>query len=385
MRRHRVLGSVAVVTVGVFGLSPAYGELLSGLGSSLGSAGATTGNNVSAGNGANNTAGGGGGGGLLGLNLGLGGPTAQSNGDSQINSGAAGATGNSSGGSGGGLVPLPAGSSAPIGFTAAGAPVSADAAKSPTGFVSSSGSSSGFANADTGNNRSAGNAGNNTAGGGTVAGGLLGINIGLGGPTAISNGTSEINSGAAGATGIGSGPSPAAAALGASGGCGLGPAAAALNSVGSASANTGGNRSAGNAGNNTASSPSVTGGLLGLNLTLGGPTAVSNGTSDINTGAAGAEGIRNAAPACVAPIFVSNPPVFSSPHSAPAIKPVSTNGPALAVTGVNPGLGLGGLLVMGVGGALVAATRRRRGLTSALGIAGGPSLAGTDWDAVVTR
>ncbi len=394
--RRRVVGTVALATVGVLGLSPAYGDLLGTLGgNSLGSAGATTGNNTSAGNGGGNTPGSGGGtSGLLGLNLGLGGATSTQNGTSNIESGSAGATGNSTSASSSGFsgpVPLAQGAalpvaSAPPGFSTAAAPgvlSPADAIIRPTGSTSS-----GFANADTGNNTSAGNGGGNTAGSGAVSGGLLGLNLSLGGPTATQNGTSTIKSGSAGATGNSSGPSAAAAALGLGGNCVSGPAVAALNSVGSASANTGGNKSAGNAGGNTASNPSVTGGLLGLNISLGGPTAVQNGTSDITTGSAGAEGNKIVTPSCPgAPVFVSQPPVYIAPpqvHTPNFVPRAPAPGKTLAVTGANGRLGFGALLTLAVGAALTAVARRRRdSLASAMGVTA--SSVGSEWDAVVAR
>ncbi len=286
--RGMVLATAMTVAVGLFAV-PAFGQISGGVGNS-GDAGAATGGNAATGNQSTNTAGAtatgtntGLLGGLLGVTINLGAPQNTSSGTATVNSGSAAAAGNNSSGavnqgSGGGR-------------------------RGSAGGQSGSVTNSGTADADTGGNSAVGNRSTNVA---TttqnVSGGLLGIGINIGGPSNTSAGTATVNTGDATATGnvadgsvtqVGGGHVPFGHAVGlGTGFCGrVAHQVAEVSNQGTASANTGNNEVVGNASTNTATSGgTVSGGLLGVNLSLGGPSNTSDGTAQVNTGAANAVG-----------------------------------------------------------------------------------------------
>ena len=169
----------------------------------------------------------------------------------------------------------------------------------------------GSASANTGGNTAVGNNSQNNA---TVTqdgnGSLIGIGVSLGGPTNNSTGTATVNTGAANAAGnvsdtqVGQaaqrgagGSGPGAVLAGGGGACGPGRFAsfqdAGVSKRGEAQANTGNNTAVGNASTNDASvtaPQTVSGGLLGVGITIGGPVNNSSGTAVINTGPATAVG-----------------------------------------------------------------------------------------------
>ena len=198
---------------------------------------------------------------------------------------------------------------------------------------------SGSASASTGGNSGVGNNSSNAASNtNTVNAGLIGIGLQLGNTASnTSNGTSTINTGAATAAGNQSttgidqtrlgggagGPGGPFGALGYGIGAGVqcdgffrfGGQRADVGNTGTARADTGGNASVGNQSQNVARNDStVTGGLINLNvpgLLSNTASNVSDGTSNINTGAATAAGNRattSVDQACVEPLRVASPP-----------------------------------------------------------------------------
>ncbi len=294
----------AVAAVVALSALPAFGGVSSqggGVGNS-GSAGASTGGNSATGNQSDNTATAatagtitGTLGNLLGVTLTLGGPQNASSGTAAVSTGPANAAGNNSAGAvnqanGGG-------------------------GRGSGNFQSGSVSNSGQADASTGGNTAVGNQSTNVA---TqvqnVSGGLLGIGVIIGGPSNVSNGTATINTGEASASGNvaegnvtqvngggGGGHVPFGLGIGlGSGFCSrFSQQVADVSNTGSASADTGGNEAVGNASSNVATSETEgalsgnllgLGELLGVDVTLGGPTNQSDGTAAITTGAATAAG-----------------------------------------------------------------------------------------------
>ncbi|HVL05428.1 MAG TPA: hypothetical protein VM388_05540, partial [Acidimicrobiales bacterium] len=324
MARRVAIASMTVLAssgIGLVAAPMAFGQIVIGPpifgGSSqgaqvtnAGSASANTGGNAAVGNASTNNASvTAPAGGLLDVPISLGAPTNNSTGEATVTSGAANATGNSAGTN----VGQSNASGNQVGSFLAGQHQSAGV------------TNAGSAGANTGGNTAIGNASQNTATvNQNVGGGLLGVGVNLGGPTNNSTGQATVNSGAANAAGntsdtnIGQsslqggvgGPGallrPGVGAIGGLGGSGVGPAPCPAGRFGSfqnvnvrnegqAQANTGNNVAIGNASTNNASTDvtggqTVSGGLLGVGLTIGGPVNNSTGTAVINTGPATAVG-----------------------------------------------------------------------------------------------
>jgi hypothetical protein len=193
--------------------------------------------------------------------------------------------------------------------------------------------------------------------------------------------------------------------VGAIGGAGVGPAPCGTSRFGSlqevgvrnqgqAEANTGNNTAVGNNSTNNASTnvagagQTVSGGLLGVGITIGGPVNNSSGTAVINTGPANAVG--NDSVTQVGQISEGCPQVttLSAPSRPGVIVPgqpvVRTT--TLARTGLDTGdLGLLAGAALGAGMLLIASQRRRvAARAAAVPMAGlGFGLGGDDWDQAV--
>ena len=290
--RGLILGTAMTAALGLFAV-PAVGQISQGGGvSNSGDATAGTGGNSAVGNQSANTAAASNTGtvtgllgNLLGINLSLGAPQNTSNGTAAVTTGPATAAGNNSSGA----------------VNQANGGGGRRSGASQSGSVSNAGS----ADANTGGNSAVGNQSTNVASTTqNITGGLLGIGVVIGGPTNVSNGTATINTGEAAATGN---VADGSVTQGNGGGghvpFGLGPGlgsgfcsrvshqVADVSNQGSASADTGNNEAVGNASTNTATSGgALSGGILGLDLTLGGPSNTSDGTASVNTGTATAVG-----------------------------------------------------------------------------------------------
>lgn len=293
--RGLILGSAMTAAVGLLAV-PAFGQISSqggGVGNS-GDAAANTGGNSAVGNQSDNTATASTAGSvtgllgnLLGVNIALGAPQNTSNGTAGVATGPATAAGNNSSGAvnqaGGG------------------------GGRGGAAFQSGSVSNSGTADANTGGNSAVGNQSTNVASTAqNVSGGLLGIGVVIGGPTNVSNGTATIDTGEAAATGnvadgsvtqVNGGGGHVPFGLGIGLGTGFCSRAsqqvADVSNQGSAAADTGNNEAVGNASTNTATSGlngALSGGILGLDLSLGGPSNTSDGSAEISTGGATAVG-----------------------------------------------------------------------------------------------
>jgi hypothetical protein len=284
----------------------------------------------------------------------------------------------------------------------------------------------GSASANTGGNTAIGNnSQNNATATQQVSGGLLGVGVTLGGPTNNSTGTATINSGAANATGnsagtnvgqsaqggAGGGPGGfiggpggggliggGGAVLGAGGPCGNRFASfqnVNVSNRGEATANTGNNEAVGNASTNDASVSStgqtVSGGLLGVGVTIGGPVNNSSGTAVINTGPANAVGNDSTtsvgqSQTCPQPMVAAqggrHPVVVPKGHV--AAKHHAVQHPrTLARTGLDSAdLGMIGGALLGAGMLLVASQRRRLAARhAAVPMAGfGMGMGADDWD-----
>lgn len=364
-----------------------------------GSASANSGGNTAVGNGSTNTASStSSAGDLVDVPVSLGAPTNNSTGEATITSGAATATGNDSG--------TTVGQS-----SASGNQVSGFLAGQQQGAgVTNAGSAS----ANSGGNTATGNGSQNTA---TVtqnaSGGLLGVAVNLGGPTNNSTGTATINSGAANATGNSSDTTVGQSSLqgGPGGGfgghgalAGHGPCPAGrfgsfqnvnVRNEGQAEANTGNNVAIGNASTNNASTTAdsgqtVSGGLLGVGINIGGPVNNSTGTAIINTGPATAAGNSSTTevgqvqgcPQVTTLTAAGRPGVIVPPGHH-----VKARTGTLARTGLDTGdLGMIAGAMLGAGMLLVASQRRRTAAarSAAVPMAGfGFGLGGDDWDRAV--
>ena len=418
LARRAAVAALTVLTasgVGLLVAPMAFGQIVvpiagSSQGASVnnaGSASANTGGNTAVGNTSDNTATGGGAtSGLIAANVGLlNGPTNNSQGAAGVNTGPATAVGNSS-------------------DTAVGQ--SNDAGHQVRSFLGSQHQSAGVTNAgsasaNTGGNNAVGNASTNQANGAqNVSGGLLGLNVGLGGPTNNSTGVANVNTGAANAVGnnastqigqaslrggavvIGPGGHvvPAGAVAGVGGaGVGAGPCPAGrfgsfqradVTNRGEAEANTGNNTAVGNASTNTVNAPqTVSGGLLGVGITIGGPVNNSTGTAVINTGPANAVGNDSSTEISQFEGCPQVTTVVAGRHVVvPAAKVVPQHRPgALARTGLDTGdLGMIAGAALGMGTLLVASQRRRitARRAAAVPMAGfGFGMGSDDWDRVV--
>jgi hypothetical protein len=424
MARRVAIASLTVLAssgIGLVAAPMAFGQISlsspllgSGQGTQVtnaGSASANTGGNTAIGNGSTNTASASApAGGLIDVPISLGAPTNTSTGEATVTSGAATAVGNGSG--------TTVGQS-----NASGNQVSGFLAGQSQGAgVTNAGS----AGANTGGNTAIGNGSQNTATvNQTVEGGLLGVGVTLGGPVNNSTGNATINSGAAnaagnssettvgqasggGAGGIG-GPGalvrPGVGAIGGIGGPGGGPAPCNASRFGSfqnvnvrnegqAEANTGNNVAIGNASTNNASTEvagtgqTVSGSLIGVGLTIGGPVNNSTGVAVINTGPATAVGndsttVVGQTQGCpqVAHLTAAGRPGVIVP--AGQVQRTGT----LARTGLDTGdLGMIAGALLGAGMLLVASQRRRMAAarSAAVPMAGfGFGLGGDDWDRAV--
>lgn len=281
----------------------------------------------------------------------------------------------------------------------------------------------GSASANSGGNTAIGNNSTNTASVNQASGGLVGVGVTLGGPVNNSTGSATVNSGAANAVGNSSdttvgqasqgggsgGPGslnrPGVGAVGGLGGSGVGPGPCnagrfatfqdvSVRNQGQAQANTGNNVAIGNNSTNNASTDvtgsgqTVSGGLLGVGITIGGPVNNSSGTAVINTGPASA--IGNDSVTTVGQTQGSCPQVttFTGGRQGPGVfvPAARVQATSLARTGLDTGdLGMIAGALLGGGMLLVASQRRRMAARSAaVPMAGfGLGLGGDDWDRAV--
>ena len=393
--RRRAATALAMVSfLGAVGIGRADAQLVLPIGgqtanvANSGGAQANTGGNSSSGNSSTNTAtstlnapsSGGLLGSLVGVNLGLGAPTNTSTGTSNVTTGPANAVGNqattavdqgSTGGSGG-------------------------ARFAPAGGQAATVVNEGGAAANTGGNTSVGNNSENRAVNNVQAsGGLVNAAVNLGGPTNNSSGTSNITTGPATASGNVADTTvdqtQAVAGHGAGGqgltfvpGVGfvrtadLNRSCAAgggqrVNVVnrGEAVANTGGNESVGNNSVNEAvNNQTLSGGLVGLVLNVGGPTNNSTGTSTIQTGPASAVG--NQSTTSVDQNCVGFVPVAATRHrdSVGVVRHSTAKAGTLARTGAEaPDLALMAAAMLFGGSMMVLPARRRRQQAAAAEVA----------------
>jgi hypothetical protein len=407
--RRVALASMTVLATSGIGMiaGPAVGQIIIPIGgpvggtsqgatvTNAGSASANSGGNTAVGNSSTNTASSAStGGGLLNVPITLGAPTNVSDGTAAVTTGPASAVGNNSDTS--------VGQSNASGNTVSGFL----AAQNQGAAVNNAGSAS----ANTGGNTAIGNnSQNNASVTQDVSGGLLGLAVNLGGPVNNSTGTATINTGAASAAGntsdtnVGQSAQGGGGVLGAGGGgsgaCVPGRFAsfqnANVSNRGEAAANTGNNQAIGNASTNDASVTSnqtVSGGLLGVGISLGGPVNNSSGTAVINTGPASAVGndsVTNVGQSQTCP-----QPVLAAAARHPVVVPVGhvvrhqpqLHRPAtatLARTGLDTAdIGMIGGALLGAGMLLIASQRRRLAARHAgVPMAGfGLGLGGEDWD-----
>ena len=292
--RGLILGTAMTLAVGVLA-APGFAQISQGGGvSNSGGASAGTGGNSAVGNQSENTAAASSTGSvtgllgnLLGVNIALGAPQNTSNGTAAVTTGPATAAGNNSSGA----------------VNQANGGGRRGAGASQSGSVTNSGT----ADANTGGNSAVGNQSTNVASTTqNVTGGLLGVGVIIGGPTNVSNGTATINTGEAAATGNvadgsvtqvngGAGHVPFGLGIGlGTGFCSrVSHQVADVTNEGSAAADTGNNQAVGNASTNTATtgaSGALSGNILGLDLSLGGPSNTSDGTAQVTSGPATAVG-----------------------------------------------------------------------------------------------
>ena len=414
--RRVAMASMTVLAasgVGLVAAPMAFGQIVIPIGGSSQSAGVTNSGSASANSGGNTAVGNAStnnasanstGGSLINVPISLGAPTNQSNGAAAVATGPATAVGNNS-------------------DTAVGQ--SNTSGNQVNSFLNAQRQSAGVTNAgsasaNSGGNGAAGNASQNTATVNQTGGGLIGVGVNLGGPVNNSTGEARVTSGAANAVGNSStteigqastgGGTAARAGVGAvagigGSGVGAGPCSAGrfasfqdvdVRNQGQAQANTGNNVAIGNASTNNASTDAggqtVSGGLLGIGITIGGPVNNSSGTAVINTGPANAVGNNSSTQVgqvegCQQVTTLSG----GGRHVVvvPAGHVVQKVGTAtLARTGLDTGdLGMiaGGLLAAGM--LLIASQRRRvqaRSLAAAVPMAGfGFGMGADEWDRTV--
>jgi len=413
--RRVAIASMTVLTASGMGLVAApmaFGQVVVG-GSLLGggqsagvtnsgSASANSGGNTAVGNASRNTAtatapavGG-----LIEVPITLGAPTNVSDGSASVTTGPATAVGNQS-------------DTAVGQSNTSGSPV-----RSPlnAGHQSAGVTNAGAASANSGGNAAVGNASQNTASVNQATGGLIGVGLNLGGPVNNSTGTATINSGEANAVGNSSSTDIGQASIGGGGvtrggvavagiggaGVGAGPCPAGrfasfqnvnVRNQGQAEANTGNNAAIGNASTNDAAvtAPTVSGGLLGVGISIGGPVNNSSGTAVINTGPANAVGNDSSTQVAqiqgcphVTTLSGGGRPGVIVP-AGQVVQRVGTT--ALARTGLDTAdLGMIAGALLGVGMLLIASQRRRvaaRAL-AAVPMAGfGLGLGADEWDRTV--
>lgn len=392
--RRRAATALAMVSLlGAVGIGRAEAQLVLPIGgqttnvANSGGGQANTGGNSSTGNNSTNTATstvntqnpGGVLGSLVGVNLGLAAPTNTSTGTSNITTGPATAVGNQS---------------------ATG--VSQDSGGGTVNRFGGGGQVANVANeggavANTGGNTGVGNNSENRAINNVEAsGGLINAAVNVGGPTNNSSGTSNITTGAATAVGnaadtavdqsqAASGHGVAGqgltfvpgvgfvptAGLGGACGAGGGQRVNVVNS-GEAVANTGNNTSVGNNSVNEAvNNQTISGGLVGLILNVGGPTNNSTGTSTIQTGPASA--IGNQSTTVVDQDCVGFVPVAATRQrdSVQAVRHPVVKAGTLARTGAEaPDLALMAAALLFGGSMMVLPARRRRQQATAVEVAG---------------
>ncbi|MGI8807901.1 MAG: hypothetical protein ACR2KK_08690 [Acidimicrobiales bacterium] len=382
---------LAASGIGLVAAPMAFGQIIIPIGGSSQSAGVTNSGSASANSGGNTAVGNAStntatvnapAGGLIDVPVTLGAPSNTSGGAAAVVTGPATATGNSSG---------------------TGVSQSNASGSQVNSFLAGQHQSAGVVNAgsgsaNSGGNAAVGNASQNTA---TVnqdaSGGLLGVAVGLGGPTNTSTGEARVTSGAANAVGnnsatnvgqsavqggggvIISRPVPGVGAIGGIGGAGVGAAPCAAGRFGSiqevnvrnegqAQANTGNNTAIGNASTNDAATntQTVSGGLLGVGITIGGPINNSTGVAVINTGPATAVGNNSTTQVgqtqgCQQVTTLSaggRPGVVVVPVGGGKVQAVRTA--TLARTGLDTAdLGMIAGALLGAGMLLVASQRRR--------------------------
>ena len=387
---HTVARRVAVASmtvlaasgIGLVAAPMAFGQIVIPIGGSqtagvtnTGSGSANSGGNAAIGNGSTNTATvNSTGGGLVEVPITLGAPTNTSDGAAAVTTGPATAVENSS--------------QASVGQTNSGNQVNSFlAGQRQAAGVTNAGS----ANANSGGNVAVGNASqNNATSNQDVSGGLVGVGVALGGPTNNSTGLGAVNTGAANAAGnvsstqVGQastqgGGGGGAKAVAGVGGAGVGTAPCVAGRFGSiqqvdvrnqgqAEANTGNNLAIGNASTNDASAnvggQTVSGGLLGVGITIGGPVNNSSGTAVINSGPATAVGNNSVtqvgqSEGCpqVTTVTAGRPGVIVPAARVQTVR----SGPAtLARTGLDTAdLGMIAGALLGAGMLLVASQRRR--------------------------
>ncbi len=260
---------------------------------------------------------------------------------------------------------------------------------------------SGSASANSGGNAAIGNNSTNTV---TVpaTAGLVGVGVNVGGAVNNSTGRAEINTGAANAVGNNSGTNIGQTSLegGTVGGAGVGAGPcgtgrfgsiqqAAVRNEGHAEANTGNNVAVGNASTNDAAvnpGQTVSGGLLGVGLTIGGPVNNSSGTAVINTGPANAVGNNSVTQVGQTEGCPQVTTLTAAGVIVPAPKGHVVRHATLARTGLDTGdLGMIAGALLGAGMLLVASQRRRMvARSAAVPMAGfGFGLGGNDWDGPV--
>ena len=386
---HTVARRVAVASmtvlaasgIGLVAAPMAFGQIVLPIGGSQtagvtnsGSASANSGGNTAIGNGSTNTATVNSGGGLIDVPITLGAPTNTSGGEAAVTTGPATAVGNSS--------------KTAVGQTDSGNQVNTFlAGQRQAAGVTNAGSAS----ANSGGNVAVGNASQNTAAVNNTTGGLVGVGVNLGGPTNNSTGSATVNSGAANAAGnlsstqVGQASTQGGGgAVAGVGGAGVGAAPCGAGRFGSiqgvnvrnqgqAEANTGDNVAIGNASTNDASAnvggQTVSGGLLGVGITIGGPVNNSTGTAVINTGPANAVGNNSVtqvgqSEGCPQVTTVTGRPGVIIP--AAKVQAVRTGTATLARTGLDTAdLGMIAGALLGGGMLLVVSQRRRMAARSA--------------------
>lgn len=355
-----------------------------------GSASANSGGNTAVGNASDNTATATApDGGLLEVPVTVGAPTNTSDGSAEVTTGPATAVGNSAG---------------------TGVEQSDASGRQVNSFLAGQNQAAGVTNAgsgsaNSGGNLAVGNASQNTATvGQEVSGGLLGVGVSLGGPTNNSTGEATITTGEANAAGNQSSTEVGQASTG--GGAGAGGLCrtgrftsfqeAGVSNLGQAQANTGNNVAVGNASTNDAAviaPQTVSGGLLGVGITIGGPVNNSSGTAVINTGPASAVGNDSdttvtQVEGCPQVATLAAPGGHGGKHvvvTPGRVQQVRTA--VLARTGLDTGdLGMIAGALLGAGMLLIASQRRRMAAARAGAAAapltgfGGLGLGGDDWD-----
>ena len=386
--RRLAVACMTVLTasgIGLVAAPMAFGQIVIPIGGSsqgttvtnAGSASANSGGNTAVGNGSTNTISQSApGGSLIDIPITLGGPTNNSDGAAAVTTGAATAAGNSS--------------DTLVGQSnSSGNQVNSFlAAQNQGAGVTNAGSAS----ANSGGNSAVGNGSQNTITQ-DVSGGAIGVGVNLGAPLNNSTGTATVNSGAASAVGNNSSTQVGQAAqrggggavvagqggaLHGVGGAGVGPGPCPggrfgsfqnvnVSNRGEAEANTGNNTAIGNASTNdiSVSAPqTVSGGLLGVGITIGAPVNNSSGTAVINTGPATAVGNTSSTEVSqfegcpqVTTLVAGRQPVVVPARVLVQPGPRTTT---LARTGLDTGdLGMIAGAALGMGILLVASQRRR--------------------------